>query len=117
CLGEVALPLQCSRNSRADQVLRDVPLSLQINQKESLPLEDGTAQGKSVLIVCRPGPRYSIPCGEEIVGVQPRPLPEPPAAPVKLVGPRLHQNIHHRPTVAAVLRREAVILYLEFLDH
>src|SRR3984957_4356554 len=110
CLGEVALPLQCSRNSRADQVLREVPLSFQVNQKESLSFEDGTAQGKSVLIVCPPRPRYSVPYREKIVGVEPGPLPKPPATPVKLVGARLHQNIHHGPAVAAKLRREAVIL-------
>src|ERR1039457_1377854 len=45
-LGKVALPLQCSRNSRADQVLPDAPMSLQINQEEGLSLEDGTASEK-----------------------------------------------------------------------
>ena len=43
-LGEVALPLQCSRNSRADQLLPDAPDSLHINQEEGLTLEDGAAQ-------------------------------------------------------------------------
>ena len=36
---------------------------------------------------------------------------------MEIVGPRLHQNIYHRPAVAAKLRREAVVLHLEFLNH
>src|SRR2546430_13563356 len=54
---------------------------------------------------------------EKVASISPRALSEPPTAPVDVICAALEGHVHHGAAVIPELRRKAVVLDFEFLNH
>src|SRR5215469_6032382 len=91
--------------------------SFKINEKKRFFLPDGSAQRKPVLIPGMVRLWNSLCIVEKVVGIEGRPLAEPPTTAMKLVSSFFENYVYHRTAVVSELCREAVVLHLEFLNN
>src|ERR1035437_617193 len=112
--GEVAVPLRQSGHRRGASKPEVTTDFFKVGKEESFVLSDRTTDRKTGLVALCVW--FFAGRGiEEVSGVQLRTLQEIPSAAVESVRAALHDDVYDGTAVVAELRREAVVLDLEFL--